>query len=93
MTTTATNDRRAPTTTLVETPFDAWFTLCRQGKDATIAWMNESFDLWERECRVLFGGFRVPTTMPADRPMDLWTESWKRWMDFVASAGRPGSAK
>ncbi|HEV8438704.1 MAG TPA: hypothetical protein VGT40_11460 [Methylomirabilota bacterium] len=70
-----------------------WLGLARTSKDSFIAAVNQSFDLWERECRRAVGAphAAMGAATPGSNPMEAWLQNWRRSVEAFASAGQPGA--
>jgi hypothetical protein len=71
---------------------EQWLGLARMGKDGAVAAIQQGFDLWERECRQLVGAPHGPTAASAENPMLAWAEAWRKTVEGLSAAGRPGEA-
>jgi len=70
---------------------EEWLELARTSKESFIAAVNQSFELWERECRRAVGAPHAPgTAMPGRNPMEAWLESWDRAIEAFRGAGGLG---
>lgn len=72
---------------------EQWLGLARINKDSFVAAVNQSFDIWERECRRLLGAPHPPGALPPGaNPMEVWLENWQRAVAAMTAGGVPGEA-
>ncbi len=69
---------------------DQWLGLARMSKESFVTALNQTFDLWERECRRLAGGPATSPLPPWTNPLEAWSENWRRSMETFLAASRPG---
>ncbi len=71
---------------------EQWLDLARANKDSFVTAVNQSFDIWERECRRLVGAPHLPGA-PAfgANPMEVWLENWQRAVAAMTAGSVPGA--
>jgi hypothetical protein len=65
---------------------EQWLILARTSKDSFVAALNQSLDLWERECRRAVGApHAAGVTFPGGNPLEGRAETWKRGIEMFAA--------